>query len=219
MPNSILVMTIERAKKVQNFLKKRLEIGPLEKAIKVMAGVDAAFGDEEAFGTACLFSFPELEFLEEAWAVKKISTPYIPGYLSFREAPAILAALKKLKTRPDLILVDGQGIAHPRRMGIASHLGILLNVPTIGCAKSRLVGEYPEPGMKKGDWSPLKIDQETVGAVLRTRDGVRPLFISPGQGVDLKASIEIVLKAVSQFRIPEPLRRADRLSKIVKKRS
>jgi deoxyribonuclease V len=181
--------------------------------------VDAAFGEEEVIGTACLFSFPELEFLEETWALKKISVPYISGFLSFRESPAVLAALKKLATRPDLILVDGQGIAHPRRMGIASHLGVLLDTPTIGCAKSRLIGEYREPGVKKGNWSPLKIDQETVGAVLRTRDRVRPLFVSPGHRIDLKESIKVVLKATTGFRISEPLRRADRFSKILKKRS
>jgi deoxyribonuclease V len=175
-------MNIDQAKKIQIFLKQKVEIHPLRKKIYFIAGVDAAFGEEEVIATACLFSFPELEFLEESWAVKKISVPYIPGFLSFRESPAILAALKKLTTRPELILVDGQGIAHPRRMGIASHLGVLLDTPTIGCAKSRLIGEYREPGVKKGNWSPLKIDQETVGAVLRTRDGVRPLFVSPAMG-------------------------------------
>jgi deoxyribonuclease V len=212
-------MNINQAKKVQKFLKQKLEIIPLKKKIKVIAGVDAAFEEGEAVGTACLFSFPDLRFLEESWAVKKNSIPNIPGFLSFRESPALLAALKKLSTPPDLILFDGQGIAHPRRMGITAHLGVLLNMPAIGCAKSRLIGDYQNPGAKKGDWSPLKIEQETVGAVLRTRDGVKPLFISPGHLIDLKGSIKIVLQATSQFRIPEPLRRADRLSKILKKRS
>jgi deoxyribonuclease V len=211
-------MNTNQAKKVQNFLQQKLEIIPLKKRIKVIAGVDAAFGEEEAIGTACLFKFPDLAFLEEAWAVRKKSTPYIPGFLSFRESPVLLAALKKLAAPPDLILVDGQGIAHPRRMGIAAHLGILLKTPTIGCAKSRLIGEYQDPGMRKGTWSPLKIDREIVGAVLRTRDRVRPLFISPGHLIDLEDSIKIVLQSTSQFRIPEPLRKADRLSKILKKR-
>jgi deoxyribonuclease V len=212
-------MNINQAKKIQNFLKQKVKIYPLRKKIYFIAGVDAAFGEDTVIGTACLFSFPELEFLEESWAVKKIPVPYIPGFLSFRESPAILAALKKLATRPDLILVDGQGIAHPRWMGIASHLGVLLDTPTIGCAKSRLIGEYREPGLKKGNWAPLKIDQETVGAVLRTRDRVRPLFVSPGHRIDLKESIKIVLKATTVFRISEPLRRADHFSKILKKRS
>lgn len=212
-------MNINQAKKIQNFLKQKVEICPLKKKIHFIAGVDAAFGKDEVIGTACLFRFPDLGFVEETWAVKKISIPYIPGYLSFREAPALIAALKKLAIRPDLILVDGQGIAHPRRIGIASHLGVLLKVPTIGCAKSRLIGTYEEPRGKKGEWTPLKIDQETVGAVLRTRDGVKPLFVSPGHGIDLKESIKIVLKATTVFRISEPLRRADRFSKILKKRS
>lgn len=210
-------MEIHRAKRIQNRLKQKLEIIPLGKKVKIIAGVDAAFGEDRIFGTACVFSFPDLKFLEETWVIKKLPFPYIPGYLSFREAPALMAALRKLKVKPDLILVDGQGIAHPRRMGIASHLGVLCDIPTIGCAKSRLVGVYKEPGIKKGEWSPLKLDQEIVGAVLRTRDNVNPLFISPGHKIDLQASIGIVLESTTTFRIPEPLRRADHLSKIVKK--
>jgi deoxyribonuclease V len=210
-------MDIDRAKKIQNRLRQKLKIIPLRKKIRTIAGVDAAFGEDRIIGTACLFSFPDLNFLEEAWAIKKLSFPYIPGYLSFREAPVVLAALKKLTVKPDLILVDGQGIAHPRRMGIASHLGVLWNVPTIGCAKSRLVGAYQEPGMKKGDWSPLRLDQEVVGAVLRTRGMVSPIFISPGHKIELPESISIVLKTTTVFRISEPLRRADQLSKIIKR--
>jgi deoxyribonuclease V len=126
--------------------------------------------------------------------------------------------LKKLKTKPDLLLVDGQGIAHPRRMGLASCLGVLGDVPAIGCAKSRLIGTYDEPGMKKGDWSPLRIEDEVIGAVLRTRSAVKPLFISPGHRIDLKDSIKTVLKATTQFRIPDPLRKADRLSRVLRDR-
>lgn len=210
-------MDIHRAKKIQNRLKQKLEIIPLGKKVKMVAGVDAAFREGQIIGTACVFSFPDLKFLEEAWVIKKLSFPYIPGYLSFREAPALMAALRKLKIKPDLILVDGQGIAHPRRMGIASHLGVLWDTPTIGCAKSRLVGVYKEPGIRKGEWSPLKLDQEIVGAVLRTRNSLNPLFISPGHKIDLPTSIGIVLESTTFFRIPEPLRRADHLSKIVKK--
>jgi deoxyribonuclease V len=209
-------MDIHQAEKIQNRLKRRLEIIPLVKKVKIIAGVDAAFSVDKIIGAACLFSFPDLKLLEETWVIKKISFPYIPGYFSFREIPALIAALKKLKVKPDLVLVDGQGIAHPRRMGIASHLGILWNVPTIGCAKSRLIGVYQKPGMKKGDWSPLRLDQEVVGAVLRTREVVRPLFISPGHKIDLADSIKIVIQSLSAFRLPEPLRRADHLSRMVK---
>jgi deoxyribonuclease V len=210
-------MDINRAREIQNRLRQKLKIIPLGKKVKTIAGVDAAFGDDNTIGAACLFSFPDLQPLEETWVIKKISFPYIPGYLSFREIPALMAALKKFTNKPDLILVDGQGIAHPRRMGLASHLGVLGDVPTIGCAKSRLVGVYDEPGMKKGDWSPLRLDQEVVGVVLRTQEGVRPLFISPGHKIDLADSLNIVLKSVTTFRLPEPLRRADHLSRMIKR--
>lgn len=129
-------MDIIQAGKIQNRLRQKLAISPLGKKVETIAGVDAAFGEGQVIGAACLFSFPDLKFFEEAWSLKKLSFPYIPGYLSFREAPALIAALKKLKVKPDLVLVDGQGVVHPRRMGIASHLGVLCDVPAIGCAKN-----------------------------------------------------------------------------------
>ena len=162
---------------------------------------------------ACLYRYPALSLAEETVAIREVSFPYVPGFLSFREGPAIIDAINKLTVKPDVILVDGQGIAHPKGMGIASHIGVLIDIPTIGCAKSRLVGEYKEPGFRKGAWSPLQYDGKVVGAVLRTRDHVRPLFVSPGHRVDLKTSIEIVLGCIGKYRIPEPLRRADFLSK------
>jgi deoxyribonuclease V len=163
---------------------------------------------------ASLFSYPGLEHLEDTVAKERMLFPYIPGYLSFREGPAVIKALRKLKTQPDVVLFDGQGIAHPRHMGIASHVGVVLNIPAVGCAKSRLVGEYDEPGPCRGDWSPLYYQGREVGAVLRTRDQVRPLFISPGHRVDLMTCINIVLHAVSSYRLPEPIRRADHLSRL-----
>jgi deoxyribonuclease V len=209
-------MDLLRARAVQERLRERMAIRPLSDEVRSVAGVDAAFRGKQVIGCACLFSFPALTLLEEVWALRKTTFPYIPGYLSFREAPALIAALKRLKTPPDLVLVDGQGIAHPRRMGIASHLGLLLNVPTVGCAKSRLIGRYQEPGPKKGDWSPLLTNGEVVGAVLRTRQGVKPLFVSPGHRITLPESIKIVQACTRTFRLPEPLRRADHLSKILK---
>jgi deoxyribonuclease V len=143
--------------------------------------------------------------------------PYVPGFLTFREGPVLIKVIKKLSIKPDVILFDGQGIAHPIRLGIASHIGVLLNTPAIGCAKSRLIGEYKEPKLRRGAWSPLTYNNNVVGAVLRTRDNVRPLFISPGHKIDLKASIDIVLNCISKYRIPEPLRRADYLSRRVKR--
>jgi deoxyribonuclease V len=149
--------------------------------------------------------------------VRKLSFPYVPGFLAFREGPAIIAAIKKLFHIPDLILVDGQGIAHPRQFGLASYIGVRLDIPTIGCAKSRLIGDYKEPGNKKGSWSPLGLGDDIVGAVLRTKDNVRPLFISPGHRTDVKSAILLTLSCLGNYRIPEPIRCADIHSKIIKK--
>jgi deoxyribonuclease V len=205
--------TISEAKAVQSALKDKVKIILLQQTPEYIAGVDAAFPENEVLAVACLYRYPELFLVEETIAVTEVSFPYIPGFLSFREGPAIIEAIQKLTIKPDLILVDGQGIAHPKGLGIASHIGVLVGIPTIGCAKSRLVGEYKEPGFRKGDWSPLQYDGKVVGAVLRTRDHVRPLFVSPGHCIDLKTSIEIVLGCTGKYRIPEPLRRADLLSK------
>ena len=136
--------------------------------------------------------------MEQATAATQLIFSYVPGYLLFREGPAIIKAIKKLKKKPDVILLDGQGIAHPRRIGSASHLGVLLDIPTIGCAKKRLVGEYREPGDRKGNWTELQFDGRTVGAVLRTRDRVRPLFLSPGHRIDLPGTIRVALGCVGR---------------------
>lgn len=209
--------TIEQARKIQESLAAKVRCAPLRKKLKLIAGVDAAFTENQVFAAACLFSYPELVLLDEVCVVSSISFPYIPGYLSFREGEAIVRALRLLKAKPDLILIDGQGIAHPRSMGIASHIGVLLDLPTIGCAKSRLVGEFEEPGLKRGAFVPLLFREKIVGAVVRTIDRVRPLFISPGHKVSLKNAVEIALQTTRGFRIPEPLRRADFLSKRVKR--
>lgn len=208
---------IEQARKIQETLARKVRCIPLRKAPKLIAGVDAAFDEGRIIAAACLFSFPELTLQNECGFVSPIGFPYVPGYLSFREGEAIIHALRLLKAKLDLILVDGQGIAHPRRMGIASHIGVLLNLPTIGCAKSRLVGEFEEPDWKRGAQAPLFFQEKIVGAVVRTKDHVRPLFISPGHKVSLKNAVEIVLQTTRGFRIPEPLRRADFLSKRVKR--
>jgi deoxyribonuclease V len=163
-----------------------------------------------------VFDYGSLQCIGEYHHIQKTSFPYIPGYLSFREGPAILAAFRKMTTLPDLLLFDGQGIAHPRRAGIASHLGVLLNIPTIGCAKSRLVGESEKPAPEKGAWSPLYYKDEVVGAVLVTRSGCKPLFISPGHLITLQEAIKVVLHLTPRFRLPEPIRAADSLSKRLK---
>ncbi len=208
---------ISEAKAAQMSLEGRVTIVPYMKKPIFVAGVDASFIGDKVIGVACLFKYPELIPIEDAYAVMKVSFPYIPGFLSFREGPAIIEALNRLKTKPDLILCDGQGIAHPKRLGIASHIGILIDIPTIGCAKSRLIGKYKEPKSKKGEWTQLEHKGEIIGAVLRTRDYVKPVFVSPGHRTDLKTSIKIVLACTGKFRIPEPVRRADSISKKIKK--
>jgi deoxyribonuclease V len=212
-PGSPWPKDIQAARLVQEALARRVSLRPLKGSPKLIAGVDACFTKKSVVAAASLFSYPALEFLNDAVAKDRLRFPYVPGYLSFREGPAIIKALKKLKARPDVVLFDGQGIAHPRFMGIASHVGVVLDIPTIGCAKSRLIGEFDEPGQCKGDWSPLLYKGRKIGAVVRTRSGVRPLFVSPGHRVDIKTSLDLVMQTVASYRLPEPIRRADQLSR------
>ncbi|MDI6891183.1 MAG: deoxyribonuclease V [Thermodesulfovibrionales bacterium] len=208
---------IKRARVIQEILKKKVRITPFKKPPEYITGVDAAFLQGKVIGAACLYKYPDIILIEETYVVTEVLFPYIPGLLSFREGPAIIKAINKLKVKPDVILFDGHGIAHPKGLGIAAHIGVLLDAATIGCAKSRLIGKYREPGPKKGDWSLLRYNGKILGAVLRTKDNVRPLFVSPGNKIDLRGSIEIVLACTRRYRIPEPLRRADFISKKIKR--
>lgn len=208
---------INGAKKLQEVLKKKVSIIPLRKSPEYVAGVDAAFFEDKIIGVTCLYRYPEIILVEEAYSITKVSFPYIPGFLSFREGSAIIKAMSNLKIKPHVILFDGQGIAHPKGLGIASHIGVLIDIPTIGCAKSRLVGNYREPGLKKGSRSSLRYNGKIIGVVLRTKDNVRPVFVSPGHRIDLKNSIKIVCGCTSTYRIPEPLRWADFISKKIKR--
>lgn len=208
--------SIQEAKNIQTALKDKVRIIPLRKRPEFIAGVDAAFFNDMVIGVACVFKFPQLLSVEDKFIIDKLIFPYIPGFLSFREGPVIIDALKSLKTQPDVVIFDGQGIAHPKGLGIASHIGVLFDVPSVGCAKSKLIGYYKEPGRRKGDLTPLIFNGEIKGAVLRTKDNVNPVFVSPGHRVDLNTSIKIVLECSGEFRIPEPLRRADMLSKKIK---
>lgn len=209
---------IKEARVIQESLIKRIKIEPLRKIPGTIAGADAVCSDDLVTAVISLFTYPDLVHIEDAIVNVKGYFPYIPGYLSFKEGPGILKAYEALKVKPDIILFDGQGIAHPRRIGIASHMGAILDIPTIGCAKSRLIGEYKEPGKKRGDWTYLYYNYkgERIGAVVRTRDDVRPLFVSPGHRIDIETSVEIVMRSTSGFRIPEPLRRADHIAKACK---
>ena len=204
---------IPAARRLQIELSKKVRIQPPLKSPSCIAGADAAFCGELVMAVASLFEYPSLLHKADAVSREKLRFQYVPGFLSFREGHALISAIGKLKQIPDVIIVDGQGIAHPLGLGIASHIGVLLNIPTIGCAKSRLVGEYVEPGLEKGQWSPLIYKEREVGAVLRTRDNVRPVFVSPGHLIDLQSSVAIVLQSLTQYRLPEPIRRADHLSK------
>ena len=179
----------------------------------VVAGLDAAFpkGGRECVAAAVAWSVRERRVLEERVARRPLTFPYVPGLLSFREAPAVLAALSELTTPVDALLCDGQGLAHPRRFGLACHLGILTGIPAVGCAKSVLVGEHGDLGPARGARVPLEHREERVGTVLRTRDGVRPVFVSIGHRMDLPAAEALVLACAIGFRLPEPVRRADRL--------
>jgi deoxyribonuclease V len=175
---------------------------------RLIAGVDISVNrvKKEAVAAVVVLSYPELKIEEVSVFMGWPEFPYVPGLLTFREAPLILEAYNKLKMTPELVFVDGQGIAHPRRIGIASHLGLLLDRPTIGCAKSRLIGEFEPPGDSAGSFSDLKDGDEVIGAVLRTRAGVKPLFVSIGHNIDLPNAVKWVLACCRGYRLTEPAR-------------
>jgi deoxyribonuclease V len=206
--------TIEEAQAIQQKLRHLVISEDKLGNIRYVAGVDAGFEDNYTITQAAVavLSFPELQLVESAISQIPTTFPYIPGFLSFREIPAILKALEKLTITPDLILCDGQGIAHPRRFGIACHLGVLLDIPTIGVAKSLLVGKYEEVPPEKGSWQPLIHRTETVGAVLRSRTNVNPLYISLGHRISLPTAIDYVLRCTTKYRLPETTRLADKLA-------
>jgi deoxyribonuclease V len=181
-------------------------------SVKTVAGIDVGMKDDLACAAIVVFNFPGLDVVAQSLATRRITFPYIPGLLSFREGPVILDCLDRLDCKPDLLIFDGQGIAHPCRLGIASHIGLLSDFPSIGCAKSRLCGQYQEPGVERGNHVPLMDHGETIGAVVRTRTGVKPVFVSIGHCVDLKTSIDVILRCCKGYRLPETTRIAHRLA-------
>jgi len=199
-------------------LAAQVSVGDDFGAIRTIAGIDAGFEDGGRITRAAvvLMTWPGLEAIEQAVARRPTTFPYIPGLLSFRELPAVLDAFGRLEQTPDLLLCDGQGIAHPRRFGIACHLGVLLDLPAIGVGKSRLTGTYVEPGPLKGDRVPLLDGGERIGIVLRSRTHVRPLFVSPGHRVSVDSAADWVLHCCTRYRLPEPVRAADRLASMRK---
>ena len=239
-------VTTAEARAIQIALRENIVLRDEIPKIRIVAGADVAFvqperrswerGTGRAIAAVITYSFPEMEELERVTVECALTFPYVPGLLSFREIPALAAAFERLRNDPDVIFCDGQGYAHPRRMGLATHLGMVLDRPTIGCAKSRLTGTYREPGRKAGSWSPLRdpilkdshnntegkhrktrTQTEIIGAVLRTADNVRPIFVSPGHRVSLSTSIRLVLAVCDGRRIPKPTRDADRLAGAAKR--
>jgi deoxyribonuclease V len=187
-------------------------LGPVRR----VAGVDVGYGKRggDARAGVVVLDLADLTVLESVTATQAVAFPYVPGLLSFREAPVAIEALSKLRVRPDLLLCDGQGIAHPRRLGIASHLGLLLDIPSIGVAKSRLIGTHQDPGPRRGDRAPLVDKGELIGTVLRTRPGTKPIYVSIGHRVGLDTAVSFVMRCTTRFRLPETTRAADRLSKV-----
>ncbi|MEO1591103.1 MAG: deoxyribonuclease V [Cyanobacteria bacterium J06632_22] len=199
---------------LQNQLRTQVSTTDHLGPVHTVAGVDAGFEQNGTVTRAAVvvLSYPDLALLEYTLALRPTSFPYVPGLLSFREVPAVLDALAQLQTEPDLILCDGQGVAHPRRLGIACHLGLLVDCPTIGVAKSRLIGTHEDLPTEKGHWVPLMDTGEQIGAVLRSRTGTQPLYISPGHRISLKTALDYVLACTPKYRLPETTRLADRLA-------
>lgn len=203
--------TVRAAVALQKTLRSRVRAVGGPHRVRLVAGADLAYDPRRdvLYAAILVYRYPDLELVEARLVTRPIGFPYVPGLLSFRELPGILAAWRLLRCRPELVLCDGQGIAHPRGVGLASHLGLLLGVPTIGCAKSRLVGEHGAVGQRRGDRASLRFGGRTVGAVLRTREGARPVYVSPGHLIGLRAAIRFVLGCCRGFRVPEPIRHAD----------
>jgi len=223
-------VTPAAARRIQERLRARWEGRDRLGHLRTVAGLDAAFllrGSQafaaarsprqllrqanRAIAGAVVYRYPEMREVERATAEVPLRFPYVPGFLSFREIPALLAVLEKLSALPDLLFLDGQGYAHPRRMGLATHLGILLDRPTVGCAKSILIGRHGPLASEAGAWAPLEDNGETIGAALRTRTGTRPLYVSQGHRVSLETALRLALEASDGTRIPRPTREADRL--------
>lgn len=208
-------LTPKSAIALQKMLAKRVCLdNRLPREVRHVAGVDVSYrrGGRDFYAAVVVLQMPDLAVVEKVTASGTVTFPYIPGLLSFRELPVVLQAFKKLAITPDVVMVDGQGIAHPRHLGLASHLGLWLDLATVGCAKSRLCGEHGPPGSRRGDRVALRLENETVGAVLTTRNGIKPLYISPGHLLDVDTAVDLVLRCLGRYRLPEPTRLAHHLA-------
>jgi deoxyribonuclease V len=206
-------VTPREAVELQKSLREHVRLVPLERPLETIAGADISFNKFSSivYAGIVVLRLPSLEVVEEIAVVSETLFPYVPGLLSFRETPSVLEAWSKLKTEPDAVMFDGQGLAHPRRVGIACHVGLLINRPTLGCAKSVLVGKFEEPGEERGQWSEMIDKGEVVGAALRTKTRVQPIYVSPGHLIDLAGAIQLTLACDGGYRQPEPTRRAHHL--------
>ncbi|MBW4539500.1 MAG: deoxyribonuclease V [Myxacorys chilensis ATA2-1-KO14] len=207
-------LTAEAAVAIQQELRQEVVTHDQFGVVNHVAGIDVGFEEDGKITRAAVavLTYPELQFCDHAIARRPTTFPYIPGFLSFREVPAVLDALETVQTVPDLLLCDGQGLAHPRRLGIACHLGVLTNMPTIGVAKSLLVGKYGEVPEERGAWVELQHKGETIGAVLRTRPKTKPLFISLGHRISLETALSYVMGCTTKYRLPETTRHAHKLA-------
>ncbi len=206
-------LTPKEAIQLQKELADRVRFQPLPANPRLIAGADVAIlkRSNELLAGIVIWDLQDTKVIEQVVVRSPAAFPYVPGLLSFREAPAVLEAFSRLTHTPDIAMFDGQGIAHPRRLGLASHLGIVLDIPSVGCAKSRLIGDYEEPDKERGHWSDLTDHDELIGAVLRTRTSVKPLYISVGHRADLPSAIDLVLRCAIKYRLPEPTRLAHQL--------
>jgi deoxyribonuclease V len=211
-----LTALVASLKEQQQQLRQKIQVTPLTKPVHLIAGCDSAFIGEYILSVFVIFSYPSLEELEVQYNVSKVELPYIPGFLAFREAPNLLLAYAKLRHKPDLIMVDGHGIMHPRRMGIAAHLGVLLNIPTIGIAKKKLIGKYEMPSVVQGSASYVSDKGETLGVALRSKENILPIFISPGHLCSIDDAFTLVQQTLRGYKLPEPTRIADKYSKSLK---
>ncbi|MEK7207875.1 MAG: deoxyribonuclease V [Pseudomonadota bacterium] len=214
LPVPVWPRTVAQARAIQETLRGHVIAHDRLDGVQHVAGIDVGFenGGDVVRAAVVVLDFPSLVWREQAVAHRPTRFPYVPGYLSFREAPVVLAALKKLHVTPDLLLCDGQGLAHPRRFGIACHLGVLTDTPSIGVAKSRLIGTHEAVPAQKGAWAPLRDEGEVIGAVLRTRIDVKPVFVSIGHRLSLETAIDYVLRCTTRYRLPETTRLAHRLA-------
>ncbi|MBC3539232.1 deoxyribonuclease V [Rufibacter sediminis] len=212
-PDPQLVKTLTEQ---QENLRRQVLLQKPDFELKLLAGCDSSFIGENILSVFVVLTYPELELVESVWHYGPVELPYIPGFLAFREAPNLVQAYAKLEHTPDLIMVDGHGIAHPRRLGIASQLGVLLNKPTMGVAKKVLTGKFEEPAPAKGSLTPLTHRGEHIGNVIRTKDKVKPVFVSPGHLMDLDTATRIALETSLKHKLPEPTRLADHYAEVYK---